>query len=119
MSSNPDNFHRLDIRVPDPDNENSCLVSYFQYGRTSQKSNLLNQLAMQFLSEPTFNQLRTNEQLGYVVFSRPQTDRDILGAWFLIQSPSKNCMHIRTRLDIHMANMRTKMAQITDEEFTT
>ena len=35
LSSNPGNFHRLDIRVPDPDNENSCLVSYFQHGRTN------------------------------------------------------------------------------------
>ena len=29
LSSQPDNFHRLDFDVPDPTNENSCLLSYF------------------------------------------------------------------------------------------
>jgi insulysin len=61
---------------------------------------------MQFMQEPTFDQLRTKEQLGYVVFCQPYSARDILSAWFLIQSPTKNCTHIRTRLDIHMAKMR-------------
>ena len=35
---------------------------------------------MQYLDEPTFNQLRTIEQLGYVVFARNVSHRDVLGA---------------------------------------
>ena len=123
LSTHPGNFHRLDFSVPDPKNENSCLVSYFQYGHddglNGGKLNLLNQLAMQYLQEPTFDQLRTKEQLGYVVFSQQRKARDVISAWFLIQSPKKDCLHIRTRLDIHLAKMRTKMAALTDEEFTT
>lgn len=80
---------------------------------------MLNQVALQYLQEPTFDQLRTKEQLGYVVFSRPRSARDIISAWFLIQSPTKNCEHIRTRFDIHMIKMRASMAALTDEEFTT
>ena len=33
LGSQPGNFHRVDIRVPDPNNENSCLLSYYEYGR--------------------------------------------------------------------------------------
>jgi hypothetical protein len=33
ISSSENNFHRLDIDVPDKTNENSCLLSYFEYGR--------------------------------------------------------------------------------------
>jgi len=53
------------------------------------------------------------------VFSRPRAIRDILSAWFLIQSPGKNCEHIRSRLDIHLAKMRKNMANMTDEKFET
>lgn len=45
--------------------------------------------------------------------------RDIMSAWFLIQSPTKNCMHIRTRLDVHLAKMRKQMASLSDEDFAT
>jgi secreted Zn-dependent insulinase-like peptidase len=34
-------------------------------------------LTEQFLDEPTFNQLRTIEQLGYVVFTRKNETRDV------------------------------------------
>ena len=54
-----------------------------------------------------------------MVFSQTRVARDIQSAWFLIQSPSKDCMHIRTRLDIHLAKMRAKMAGLSDEEFAT
>ena len=85
LSSHPAHFHRLDFKTPDPTNENSCFVSYYQYGRAAAidddssqgKTALLNQLAVQFLSEPTFDQLRTKEQLGYVVFSQRRIIRDI------------------------------------------
>ena len=54
-----------------------------------------------------------------MVFSRPRTQRDIISCWFLIQSPTKDCLHIRKRLDIHLAKMRAKVRNMTDEEFST
>jgi secreted Zn-dependent insulinase-like peptidase len=39
---------------------------------------------MQFLEEPTFNQLRTIEQLGYVVFARKCCYRGVHGTQFII-----------------------------------
>ena len=42
-----------------------------------------------------------------------------MSAWFLIQSPGKNCEHIRKRLDIHLNNMRQKVVKISDEDFAT
>ena len=54
-----------------------------------------------------------------MVFSRPHSTRDVINAWFLVQSPTKNCTHIRTRLDIHMAKMRLNVSGMTDDEFST
>jgi len=65
LSSQPQNFHRIDITVPEPTNENSCFVSFFQHSLDSDKDggkkSLLNTLVMQFMQEPTFDQLRTKE----------------------------------------------------------
>lgn len=123
LSHHTGNFHRLDFTVQEESNENSCLMSYYQYGLDKEtdggRYDLLNQVVLQYLSEPTFDTLRTKEQLGYVVFARPRSSRDVLSCWFLIQSPGKNCEHIRNRLDIHLAKMRTKVQNMTDEEFKT
>lgn len=63
-------------------------MSYYQSGRddgqNGGKHDLLNELAIQYFREPTFDQLRTKEQLGYVVFAYQRNFRDIIGAWFLI-----------------------------------
>ena len=52
-----------------------------------------------------------------MVASRPRNTIDIIGCWFLIQSPTKDCLHIRKRLDIFLARMRVKVRNMTDEEF--
>jgi hypothetical protein len=43
--------------------------TYLQLGLEDKRSNMLLELAMQILKEPCFNVLRTQEQLGYIVFS--------------------------------------------------
>ena len=64
-----ENQHRLDLDVVDKKNENSCILSYFQWGKNSSdlRKALTNKIVMQWLDQPTFEQLRTVECLGYVV----------------------------------------------------
>ena len=71
------------------------------------------------MDEPTFNQLRTIEQLGYVVWARPISQRDINGAWMLVQSPEKGCAHIKESMNKHLENMRAKVAEMSDSDFKT
>ena len=69
----PEGQQRVDFPVEDITNENSALISYFQHSlveATDLKTCAQLSLTEQFLDEPTFNQLRTIEQLGYVVFTR-------------------------------------------------
>ena len=61
----------------------------------SVKSGLLGWIVEQFMDEPTFNQLRTIEQLGYIVFTMDCKVRDILGTAFCVQSSKKGCSHIK------------------------
>lgn len=111
---------RLDFPVVDEDNENSCFMSYFQVVKNDENEthlHLLNDIANQFLEDPTFNQLRTQEQLGYVVFVRDGSIRGIVGTKVLIQSPKKCASYIRSRFDLHLENMLQKCTEMTDEEF--
>jgi len=111
--------HRVDFELEDQTNENSVLMAYYQFGveGNDPRSKLLNEICLQYLDEPTFNQLRTNEQLGYVVFSRHCSKRDVIGAWFLVQSPTKGCSHIKASLNKHLKNMLEAVSKLSDKEF--
>jgi len=79
--------HRLDFDVVDKTNENSAFVSYFQHGLVDAqdfRTIVLLKLTHQFLEEATFNQLRTIEQLGYVVFTRVSNFKDARGIQMLV-----------------------------------
>lgn len=113
---------RLDFDVSDSTNENSALVSYFQRGLVAEsdlKSAKMMDLIWQFLEQPTFDQLRTSEQLGYVVFTKKVETRDVHALQFLIQSPKYGCSHLRNSLDRHLGQMRVKATQMADSEFET
>lgn len=47
---------------------------------------MLLELAMQILKEPCFNVLRTQEQLGYIVFSGVRRAHGVQGLRFIVQS---------------------------------
>lgn len=86
MALSSDVNYLLEMPLEDKENENNCLVTYFEHGLEGSdlKSKMVHDVLMQYLDEPTFNQLRTIEQLGYVVFSRPSTYRDVMGTQFII-----------------------------------
>lgn len=56
-------WNRVERPLEDRDNENSCLVTYYEAGSylSDLKKKMVHQVVMQYLEEPTFNQLRTIE----------------------------------------------------------
>jgi insulysin len=63
-----------------------CVETYLQLGLEDKRSNMLLELAMQILKEPCFNVLRTQEQLGYIVFSGVRRAHGVQGLRFIVQS---------------------------------
>jgi secreted Zn-dependent insulinase-like peptidase len=49
--------------LEDKQNENSCNITYYEIGiqGSDRKEKLTNSIVMQFLSEPFFNELRTQQ----------------------------------------------------------
>jgi len=72
---------------------------------------------MQFLQEPFFNELRTKQQLGYVVMCRPSMNRDVVGAKFLVQSPTRSCEYQAHSVNNFLIEMKQKVNNISDEDF--
>lgn len=72
--------------LEDKTNDNSCAFSYYELGPVTKdyKRDLCLRIICQSFEEPFFDDLRTKQQLGYVVFTRYSLERGVNGIWFLV-----------------------------------
>lgn len=92
---------RYELTLPDPNNVNSCIEFFVQIGRQGEENKrlrVLTDLLCVILHEPCFNQLRTKEQLGYVVFSGYRLNRSYFGLRILVQS-ERPCDYLEFRIE--------------------
>ncbi|KAL6576257.1 hypothetical protein OROHE_000038 [Orobanche hederae] len=92
-----------DIKVKNKLETNSVVELYFQIepeeGTELTKLKALMDLFNEIVEEPLFNQLRTKEQLGYVVDCCPLVTYRILGFIFRVQSSEYNPVYLQGRID--------------------
>ncbi len=65
-----------------------------------------------------FTQLRTNEQLGYVVFSSQYPVDDVPGFIMLVQSSNTDLSGIKTRMDKFRKDYQKQLDVLTEQEVT-
>lgn len=101
----------------DPANVNHC-IEYFLYVGEKHEHLLRPkiQLLDQLLHEPAFDQLRTKEQLGYIVFSGLKSSATTLGFRFLIQS-EKTAQYLEARIESFLQNYAETLKNMSDSEF--
>ena len=111
--------HGLMVPLKDEKNENSCVLSYYEVGLkpNDRKTKLVNMIVMQYLNEPFFDDLRTKQQLGYVVFSRHHSEREVLNCQFLVQSPKKSCEYLVQQINEFLVATREAVKKLSDEDF--
>lgn len=111
---------RYELDLQDPDNINSCLEYFIQvapFGKDNARLRVLTDLLSTIIHEPCFNQLRTKEQLGYVVFSGFRQSRSYFGIRFLIQS-ERTCDYLEFRVEKFLDKFRKKnLAELSDDAF--
>jgi insulysin len=66
--------------------------------------------------EPAFDQLRTKEQLGYVVFTGARPTSTTIGFRFIIQS-EKTPQYLESRIDSFLSTWAETLEQMSDAEF--
>ncbi|KAI1982444.1 metalloprotease [Ophidiomyces ophidiicola] len=103
--------------LKDPANVNHCIEYYLFVGDlTDPTLRAKIQLFAQMASEPAFDQLRTKEQLGYVVWSGSRFSATTLGYRVIIQS-ERDCDYLETRIDAFLSRFAATLESMTDSVF--
>lgn len=105
------------LPVRDPEDVNSA-INYNTHICDVKNIPLRNRLALvaQIAQEPCFNQLRTREQLGYLVFSGVRRQLSQLAFRLIIQS-ERDPTYLENRVLEFLESLRDIMADMTEKEY--
>ncbi|KAG5874566.1 hypothetical protein JTB14_019568 [Gonioctena quinquepunctata] len=96
--------------------KSSCIELYYQCGLQSKENNVKLELVAQIIQEPCFNILRTQEQLGYIVFSGVRRSNGVQGLRIIVQS-DRHPNYIDTRIEAFLEHMVENITAMSEEEF--
>jgi insulysin len=113
----PGSDYTYPMTLKDPANINHCIEYFLYVGQNNEKAlraKLL--LFAQMTEEPAFDQLRTKEQLGYVVFSGPRMAATTMGYRVIIQS-ERDCKFLEGRIIAFLDRFAKTLTTMSEEEF--
>ncbi|URE23096.1 Peptidase M16 inactive domain, partial [Musa troglodytarum] len=100
---------------------NSVVELYFQIeqdvGMEATRLRAITDLFSNIIEEPCFDQLRTKEQLGYVVESGPRMTYRVLGYCFRIQSSKYSPLYLHDRINNFINGLQDLLDCLDDESF--
>ena len=103
--------------VLNPAEVNSAVSLVYQVGEDSAQSTVLLDLFCQLCKDSAFNQLRTVEQLGYLVWTGSASHRGVLSFRVIIQSADREPRLLEQRVEAFLAHFRTELVAMGDEAF--
>ncbi|RYR49394.1 hypothetical protein Ahy_A07g035876 isoform I [Arachis hypogaea] len=107
-----------DVCVKNKSEKNSVVELYFQIeqdlGLGSIKLKALIDLFEEVVDEPLFNQLRTKEQLGYVVECSLRLTYSVFGFCFCVQSSEYDPIYVQDRIDNFIDGVEEMLVSIPD-----
>ena len=77
------------------------------------------ELLVHLISEPAFDQLRTKEQLGYIVHTSSKKIGPLCGLQMIVQSSHKDPAYLDTRIELFLESFRATLGAFTEEELKT
>ncbi|XP_030755591.1 insulin-degrading enzyme [Sitophilus oryzae] len=96
--------------------KSSCIEVYYQCGLQSKENNVKLELFCQLIQEPCFNVLRTQEQLGYIVFSGVRKSNGVQGLRIIVQS-DRHPTYLDGRIEEFLEGMLTYIKDMSEEEY--
>jgi len=113
----PGSNYVFERTLQDPANVNHAIELYLHIGnRADRQLRARTFMLDQLTHEPAFDQLRTKEQLGYVVYSGTKASPTTIGFRFVIQS-EKNPQYLETRIEAFLVYFGKMLADMNDTEF--
>lgn len=103
--------------LEDANNVNHCIETWFYVGdRGDCQSRAKTRLVEQMIHEPAFDQLRTKEQLGYIVFSSMRNLTTTSGLRFLVQS-EKTPEYLDRRIEAFLVRFGEQLQKMSEADF--
>lgn len=103
--------------LKDTANVNHCIEYLLYVGEKSDRMIRAKTLLLdQITHEPCFNQLRTKEQLGYIVFSGVRASATTYGFRFIIQS-EKTAPYLETRIELFLEGLVKTIEDMNETDF--
>jgi insulysin len=114
----PGSNYLYERKLKDPANINHCIEYLLHVGNNQDReTRATNMLFASIADEPCFDQLRTKEQLGYVVFSGASVHNTSIGFRILIQS-EKTPKYLESRIDAFFESFRKQLEEMSEEQFS-
>ncbi len=107
-------FFTRQLEVDHPD---SAITVYFQGSDSSYASRAKFSLLKQLIAAPFYQELRTERQLGYVVFSVLMPLLDAPGIGFVVQSPNTDPLGLESHVERFITDYGNAVAVMTEEQF--
>jgi secreted Zn-dependent insulinase-like peptidase len=105
-----------EILHPHSTREESLVLRYLQGRDTSVEEQARLSVLAQWLDTPFYQQLRTEEQLGYIVNVGYSPLLEAPGIGLIVQSPDVDSGTIAERIDAFMDDAQTRLNALSDEE---
>ncbi|VDM13167.1 unnamed protein product [Wuchereria bancrofti] len=99
-----------------PTHPNASVNYLMQTGKQDTRENVLLELIVQLAAEPAFNQLRTTEQLGYIVHTGARRSNGVQGIELLIQGQHIPEFMVE-RIENFLVKFRSDLEKMSDDEF--
>lgn len=110
----PGDRYSRELHIDHPD---AAVAVYYQGARADDASRARFALLAQVLSAPFYQSLRTEQQLGYIVFSTDMPLLGVPGVAFLVQSPNTPAGLVEQHIERFVADFAQTVAAMSDAEF--
>ncbi len=97
---------------------NSCLWKTVYLGSETPELRMAARIIDKFVSQPFYTEMRTNQQLGYIVSAAAQEDNGQHYLFFIVQSESHPADDIQERADRFIDSLSSNFEALPDNIFT-
>ena len=105
------------LRTLDVDHDDAAISEYVQGDDAKIATRARFALLAQLVSTAFYNDLRTQNQLGYVVFASPYSLSEVPGLVFVVQSPTASPAVIESHINRFIREFADRLAEMTDDEY--
>jgi len=103
------------VQTLDVDHNDSAVSVYFQGSDSELQTRAQYALLSEMIASPFYTRLRTEQQLGYVVFQTMMSMRKAPGLAFVVQSPVADPITLEKRIDGFLGKMQADLMSMDEE----